>query len=81
MSVILGGKGDVEDMTKLRVMRWGDDPGLSGLAHCCNHKGSKSEAGEPDKGVDVTGKAKRLEWFEEKAPSQGSKVLLEAENY
>ena len=29
MSIILSGKRDFIDVNKLRILRWGDDPGLS----------------------------------------------------
>lgn len=34
MNVSLLGKGDFADGVNLRILRWGDDPGLSGWAQC-----------------------------------------------
>lgn len=45
-------KTDFADVIKLKTLRWGDYPGLSGWAQC-NHKGpskSKREAGESGSG-------------------------------
>lgn len=36
VSVTLYSKRDLEDMTKLRILTWGDYPGLSGWASKCD---------------------------------------------
>jgi len=36
VSVTLYSKRDLEDMSKLRILKWGDYPGLSGWASKCD---------------------------------------------
>lgn len=51
--VMLHGKMDFADVTKLRISRWEDDPILSRWAQC-NHRGpQKRKAGESENTEDV----------------------------
>lgn len=54
VTVILHDKGDFADVMKLRVIRWRDNPGLSGQAQRNDKGPHKMEAGgsEPERWKD-----------------------------